>query len=265
VNSCVHSLLKCGECKREELPPINDGALDVMMHSTGGRALPTIAELEAKIAQFHKELEAAKVAQPVVKLDLGCGTMKKEGFIGVDSRAFPGVDVVCNLGRDVWPWPDSSVDEVSCQQMLEHIPGKDLDFKLEVDWERTHTLTKVITYPRVHFFNELWRVLKPGGKGDFSTPHWCSPRAYGDPTHEWPPVCEWTWCYLDKEWRATQAPHDDMFKCDFICGYGYSLAPWLQEEIASRNQEFVQKHTTEALRKYKEAAGDIIATLTARK
>jgi hypothetical protein len=51
--------------------------------------LPTIAELEAKIAQFHKELEAAKVAQPVVKLDLGCGTMKKEGFIGVDSRRFP--------------------------------------------------------------------------------------------------------------------------------------------------------------------------------
>jgi hypothetical protein len=110
---------------QKELPPINDGALDVMMHSTGGRALPTIAELEAKIAQFHKELEAAKVALPVVKLDLGCGTMKKEGFVGVDSRAFPGVDVVCNLGRDVWPWPDSSVDEVSCQQMLEHLPGKD--------------------------------------------------------------------------------------------------------------------------------------------
>jgi hypothetical protein len=96
-----------------------------------------------------------------------------------------------------------------------------------------------------------------GRQGNFGTPHWCSPRAYGDPTHEWPPVCEWTWAYLDKDWRAREAPHDDMFKCDFTSGYGYGLAPWL----VGRNQEYVQ----EAIQKFKEAATDIIATLTARK
>jgi SAM-dependent methyltransferase len=215
--------------------------------------METIAELEARIAALKAQAPA-----PALKLDLGCGTMKQPGHIGVDSRQFPGVDVVCNLGRDIWPWPDNSIEEVNCQQTLEHIPGKDLDFRLEVDWEgRKHSLVKVVTYPRVHFFNELWRVLKSGGKGNFSTPHWCSPRAYGDPTHEWPPVCEWTWCYLDKEWRAAQAPHDDMFKCDFTAGYGYGLAAWL----VGRNQEYVQ----EAVREKKEAATDIIATLVARK
>jgi SAM-dependent methyltransferase len=216
--------------------------------------METIAELEARLAAA----KAAAASLPSLKLDLGCGVKKQPGFIGVDSRAFPGVDVVCHLGRDTWPWPDSSVDEVSCSQMLEHIPGKDVDFKLAIDWDgKDHTLTKVISYPRVHFFNELWRVLKPGGKGTFATPHWCSPRAYGDPTHEWPPVCEWTWAYLDKDWRAREAPHDDMFTCDFTSGYGYGIAPWL----VGRNPEYVQ----DALQKFKEAATDIIATLTARK
>ena len=33
----------------------------------------------------------------VLKLDLGCGTRKRPGFRGVDSRKFEGVDVVADL------------------------------------------------------------------------------------------------------------------------------------------------------------------------
>jgi SAM-dependent methyltransferase len=221
--------------------------------------VPTIAELQAKIKEFESQLEEARKADlipgPVgpLKLDLGCGTKKEAGFHGVDTQAFPGVDTVCDLSGGKWPWADSSVDEARCSQMLEHIPNKDVDWSL-VDGK----LIKSIRYPRAHFLNELWRVLRPGAKATFVTPYWCSGREYGDPTHEWAPVSEWTWGYLDKQWRASEAPHTmGIYSCDFTHGYGYNLA----QHLVGRNLEFQQ----EAIRDHKEAAQDMIATLTARK
>ena len=46
-----------------------------------------------------------------MKLDLGCGGRKKEGFIGVDQYAMEGVDVVLNIGVDPWPWEDGTVED----------------------------------------------------------------------------------------------------------------------------------------------------------
>lgn len=114
-----------------------------------------------------------------MKLDLGCGKNKAQGFIGVDSIAFEGVDLVADLRKD-WPWKDGEVDEVHCSHFLEHLTGAE----------------------RIHFFNELYRVLKHGGQARIITPHWSHERAYGDPTHQWPPVCSWTYFYLDKIGRA---------------------------------------------------------------
>jgi hypothetical protein len=72
--------------------------------------------------------------------------------------------------------------------------------------------------------------------------------------------------YLNQEWRKVNAPHDDYasntehtwheYTCDFDHVISYSLAPWL----AGRNQEFLQF----AMYAYKEAAQDVIATLTKR-
>jgi hypothetical protein len=112
---------------------------------------------------------------------------------------------------------------------------------------------------RVHFFNELYRVLKPLGKATIITPHWSSCRAYGDPTHKWPPMCEFAWFYLKKEWRAQNAPHTDIanltigFDCNFDVTWGYTLEPG----VAMRNQEY-QQH---AMVYFTEARQDMIATL----
>ena len=46
---------------------------------------------------------AVKAALEALRLDLGCGPHPKEGFTGVDSRKFPGVDIVHNLLKP-WPW-----------------------------------------------------------------------------------------------------------------------------------------------------------------
>lgn len=172
-------------------------------------------------------------AEKLLKLDLGCGPNKREGFIGVDERQFDGkVDVVHDLKKK-WPWKDGSVEEVHCSHFLEHLEG----------------------HERVHFFNELHRVLIPKGKATIIVPSWTSERAYGDPTHKWPPVCGFAFYYLDKNWRAANAPHTG-YDCDFEFVGGNSIAqPW-----NLRNQEtqsFAQTH-------YLNVAQDMHVSLTKR-
>ncbi len=183
-----------------------------------------------------------------IKLDIGCGSAKREGFLGADCLAFPGVDVTTDLRRR-WPWPDASVAEAHSSHFVEHLDGME----------------------RVHFANELHRVLVPGGKATVIVPHWASGRAYGDPSHKFPPVSEFWFFYLSREWRlgnpdkglVANAPHTDaafvpgMFACDFEATWGYSV----HQDIQAHNQE-VQRF---ALAFYKEAAQDLIATLICRK
>jgi hypothetical protein len=192
----------------------------------------------ATLASF--ELRPAVPPAPL-RLDLGCGPNKKVGWFGVDSRPFPGVDLVFDLaephfagaaGCKYWPWLDNSVEEVQALHVVEHLTPSQ----------------------RVHFVNQLYRVLKPGAKALIVTPHWASCRAYGDLTHQWPPVCEMWFAYLSAAWRAKEAPHNDQYMCDFTSTYGYGVNPKLQ----SRADEFRQW----ALEFYKESAMDLVATLT---
>jgi hypothetical protein len=198
-----------------------------------------------------------------IRLDLGCGPHKREGFIGVDSIAFPGVDVVLNvvdpiyapiptgtdlwfesaferkiIGYKSWPWAENSVEEAHASHFLEHLQKKE----------------------RWHFFNELYRVLKPGAKVTIITPDWCSQRAYGDMTHEWPAVAGFFWFYLSKEWRAVNAPHNDAqrVKGGLSCNFGATWGPTLHPDLVNRNQEY-QQH---AINFWKEASQDMVCTLT---
>jgi hypothetical protein len=80
-----------------------------------------------------------------IKLDLGCGTGKRAGFLGVDRRPFPGVDGVTDLTQKHWLFdapelgsvklvavvtpdgrtrfmlPDNCVAEVHCSHFLEQL------------------------------------------------------------------------------------------------------------------------------------------------
>jgi len=177
-----------------------------------------------------KQLKAVAVPE-LLKLDLGCGKNKKEGFYGVDSLKFDAVDLVHDLSKP-WPWKNGSVEEVHCSHFIEHL-----------------------TWPeRVHFFNELYRVLRVDGNCTLILPHWASSRYYGDPTHK-EPFSEFAFYYLDKNWREVNAPHVG-YSCDFLATWGYSM----HQSIVSRNKEY-QQH---AMQFFKEACQDIIATLTKR-
>lgn len=175
----------------------------------------------------------------MLKLDFGCGPNPKEGFEGVDILPFDGkVKHVVDLSKTPWPWEDNSIDEAHASHFVEHLTASQ----------------------RVGFANELFRILKPGASCQMVVPHWASCRAYGDPTHQWPPVSEFWFYYLSQEWRDGNAPHTDHkhnpqgFNCNFAATWGYSI----RQDITSRNQEFQQF----AISNYKEACQDIIATLT---
>src|SRR5262245_60349301 len=217
----------------------------------------------------HKIRAVPKPAEPL-KLDFGCGPRKREGFLGVDRIEFVGVDLICDLSRiGRWLFKASPAVPHLVQSNEHEWPAIIGDHPCELpdnsvaEAHASHFLEHLNALQRVSFVNELYRVLQPGGQCQIVVPHWASNRAYGDPTHQWPPVAEMWFYYLSQEWRNTQAPHTDGkhwapgFRCNFDASWGYQM----HQQIAIRNQEY-QQH---ALQCFKEAAQDLVATLTAVK
>jgi len=93
-----------------------------------------------------------------MKLNLGAADRHLPGFQSVD--IVPPADFVCDLSQP-WPWEASSIDEVVAFDVIEHIAD------------------------RIHFMNELHRVLKPGACARIEVPN--AERGAGffqDPTHK---------------------------------------------------------------------------------
>lgn len=155
----------------------------------------------------QEEIEASKYSQSssnIVCIDLGCGTHKAEGFIGVDIVAGDRVDVIANLnGR--FPFPDNSVDFIKAHDIIEHLPN------------------------RVHTMNELWRILKPDAIVDISVPSTDGRGAFQDPTH----VSFWnanSFMYYCREF------HDYLKGCQSHYGFKGEFSLISIEEIKSANQ-----------------------------
>ena len=96
----------------------------------------------------------------MLKLNLGCGPDKKEGYIGVDKVKLPTVDVVHDLNVYPYPFKDNSVDEIYCSHILEHLD----DF--------------------IKTMEELWRICKPDALIIIKAPYYKHHLSYGDPTHK---------------------------------------------------------------------------------
>lgn len=165
----------------------------------------------------------------IIKLDIGCGPRCGEGFIGIDAIDF-GQRHVHDIRKGI-PYPDDSVSEVRSSHFVEHLTGAE----------------------RVEFFNELYRVMKVGTTAQIITPNWSHECAYGDPTHQWPPMSPWYAFYLNKAWREVNGPHTG-YKCDFDYSYGGS---W-DAKLNGRNQEY----THAAMNTQINAWRDLIVTLT---
>lgn len=176
--------------------------------------------------------ESAEVA--TLKLDLGCGQSKREGFLGVDKVETAAADFLCDLLRVPWclrtkptlalggqapplTLHDGSVLEVYCSHFLEHIPLADTP-------EGTDLL--------IAFMNELHRVLTPGGKATLITPWAWNTRAWQDPTHR-RVISDATFCYFNKGWRVANGLDHYPITADFDFAPSYIL----DAAVATRHEE----------------------------
>jgi SAM-dependent methyltransferase len=92
--------------------------------SSDGETLGHFAELRPDLRFFAVDLEGKPERYPA-----GCQFHR------------------CNLEKQCMPWPDGSIDAVTCMHLVEHLNDLSLLFK------------------------EVSRLLKPGGRAYFETPH----------------------------------------------------------------------------------------------
>jgi SAM-dependent methyltransferase len=56
-----------------------------------------------------------------MKIDIGCGGAKRDGFIGIDQGLAPGVDHILDIEHDRLPFDDNSIEHVYSSHCLEHL------------------------------------------------------------------------------------------------------------------------------------------------
>jgi len=179
-----------------------------------------------------------------LKLDLACGNHKREGYIGIDIAETGEVDHVLDL--EVFPWPieSESAEEINCSHYIEHIPHTNLlgDIKqimnevtsFEEFKERVLDIKAQDGF--IKFINEVYRILKPGGKVHIVAPYWSSVRQVGDPTHV-RPIAESTLWYLDKPWMIENKLEHYGIECDFDVKMSY----YVSNDMTLKSDEVRQK------------------------
>jgi len=95
-----------------------------------------------------------------MKLHLGCGTKKKEGWINIDSVAALQPDLVYDISQPL-PYDDLTVDEVLAEDLLEHF-DKYLRFVVFYEWVRVLKIGGTITLQVPDFKKTLLKYFKFG-------------------------------------------------------------------------------------------------------
>jgi SAM-dependent methyltransferase len=100
---------------------------------------------------------------------------------------------------------------VVCNHFLEHLDGVE----------------------QMRFMDELWRILKVGGKARIVAPYGWHSRAWQDPTHKRPIVRE-TFLYYNRAWREANRLGHYPIRANFDTNVGVTLTP----ELGARSEEY---------------------------
>lgn len=98
----------------------------------------------------------------VKKVDIACGTNKKDGFFGIDIDRYEGVDYVLDLRFGKLPFKDGQLDHVYASHFLEHLTFEE----------------------NLFMFNEIYRCLEVGGTFEVVVPHGMSYAGMVDLSHK---------------------------------------------------------------------------------
>jgi len=95
---------------------------EILYEMRFGVAAPAGTKPTTKIVSESK-LEAARQSGNIL-LNLGCGQIPLDGYINVDARELPGVDIVADVGH--LPFDIKNVDEISSFHVLEYFSQEQL-------------------------------------------------------------------------------------------------------------------------------------------
>lgn len=98
-----------------------------------------------------------------MKLNLGCGFDKRDGWLNVDNFAACAPDRLLEIERTPWDLPSDAFDHILMKHVLEHV-GADFAVFAAV-------------------MRELHRVTAPGGLIEIHVPHVRHDTFWSDPTH----------------------------------------------------------------------------------
>lgn len=162
----------------------------------------------------------------MLRLNLGCGSRKFDDWVNVDISDHGKPDLVWDLEKTPWPWPDDSVVEIEMNHVLEHLGQSSRAF-LEI-------------------MREMYRVCMAGAVIHIKVPHPRHDNFINDPTHVRAVTPEML-SLFDQEWNrkwaemgAANTPLGLILDVDFFVeNVTYLPDPLWQERLSSRSHSEV--------------------------
>lgn len=155
-----------------------------------------------------------------MKLNMGCGMNKRDGFVNVDMFPDGAPDVLWDLEKTPWPWENDSVGEVVFNHSLEHL-GADSRVFLAI-------------------MKELYRVCRADARIEINVPHPRHDNFIGDPTHVRIITPQMLWLFnrqANLEWKAKGAANSPLalyLNVDFVIDHAEFI---LEEPYATLHRE----------------------------
>lgn len=164
-----------------------------------------------------------------MKINIGAGGTKIDGFVTLDYDPLTEPDYVVNLEKDVFPFEDNTVEVVIAHHVFEHL-GEGY----------------------FHCLKELYRVCKHGATIDVRVPHYRHDYFFDDPTHRRPITVGGLLLFsrkhnkLCKEQQAASSRLGDWLGVDFeIVNWDYVPDKRYRDEFVGQPREEVEKYLRE--------------------
>lgn len=164
-----------------------------------------------------------------MKLNIGSGGIKLDGFVTCDYDPLAKPDYLVNLEKDKLPFPDNSVELVVASHIFEHL-GEGY----------------------FHCLKELYRVCKHGAIIDVTVPHHRNDYFFDDPTHRRPITVGGLRLFskkhnaLCKAQGAASSRLGDYFDVDFeILEFHHDPMPQYRSAFEGKPREEVERYIFE--------------------
>lgn len=88
-----------------------------------------------------------------MKIDIGCGSSKELGYLGIDCISYPGVDIVCDINEGI-PLPDHTAEFVMASRVLPYVSNL-FAVMQEIHRISAHKAVVCILAPYAHSFPHI--------------------------------------------------------------------------------------------------------------